>query len=238
MIMRKITPIEDLRLNRKDEKTGKLRCDRCGMLKEPRQFHKSASQSDGYTRNCRSCCYGQGREKWQKRLASTVTHQPDRRQVARAHEQPKPALDLSLPAAAPTIIPNNAPTFIDTGIYLININNIALIDRSCYPQALEIKLNIQEVGKNGYPECLCYSFEGDQGRAIMSAINIAVGRNAEETAREDLLKRCIQELTEERDLAVAEREAALQLAEDNEVRLNSIRSMLSGLAPASSDLTK
>lgn len=177
--------------------TATKRCEQCDQRKPLDAFPKHGKARDGHMRICSACCKQYGfNSRSKKRPLAPVRSAP-------------PVLPLA--PVAPAI----APLFVSAGPYRFGLSSIALVDTS-RPGAVDVKLNIHEVGSQGFPEALSFTFEGSDAALLLAALNSVT---AQGDAEIEALRALVKQAQEERD-------TALRLAEELEQKQKALRQAL------------
>lgn len=171
-------------------------CKKCGKAQALDRFAGHAYTADRHLDTCRACMSQVHIESHKKRGVKGL------RVVAKA--TPK-AAHAPLPPPAPVAEPqppSATPLFVSVGGYRFALGAISVVDTS-RPGRVEVKLNVHEVGPNGYPVAACYAFEGDEARDLLVVLDLVTGRAPESAGRIWELEAEAAKMREERDTALA-----------------------------------
>ncbi len=170
----------------------------CGQKKPLDAFPLHGKARDGHMRVCTDCCKQYGFNSRSKKRQS-------------APAQPAP----SAPPPATPVAPTVAPLFVSAGPYRFGLSSIALVDTS-RPGAVDVRLNVHEVGPKGFPESLSFTFEGTDAALLLAALDSVT---SQADAEVEALRAMVRRVEEERD-------TALRLAEELEQKQKALRSAL------------
>ena len=115
---------------------------------------------------------------------------------------------------APTV-PTITPLFIQAGACRFALAHIALIDLSA-PGRVDLRLSVHEVNGKGFPEALAFTFEGADAALLLAALDGCTGQANGEI---EALRETVRRLEAERDLA-------LQMADELEQKQKTLRAAL------------
>ena len=133
--------------------------------------------------------------------------------------QPSATASRSTPIAMPVAAPvSNAPVFVTLGDVDVALSSVALVDKT-RADAVEVVLNVHEVGAQGHVVAKTFRLIGDDRIAFLNSYSVATGKPITDT-------REIERLTAENARLQRDNEAALSLAQEMQAKMNALKSVL------------
>ena len=133
--------------------------------------------------------------------------------------QPNTTVKASTPVTMPMAAPvSNAPVFVTLGDVDVALSSVALVDKT-RADAVEVVLNVHEVGAQGHVVAKTFRLIGDDRIAFLNSYSVATGKPITDT-------REIERLTAENARLQRDNEAALSLAQEMQAKMNALKSVL------------
>ena len=152
-----------------------------------------------------------------------VKHKP----VAVAKRKTKPAIIATEYTVPSNATPQNTPMFVQVGVYDINLASVALVDKSNL-NWIDVVLSVHDMNREGHITARVISLTGADRDAFLASYQIAIGKPPTELFDKlTALEHANADLVRDNTRLIAERDAAMQLAEELENRRKKLIAALS-----------
>ncbi len=204
-------------------------CKTCGLLKDADDFGNNVKSPTGKQASCRMCmgkAMIQGRQRANDKYghqSTNGTHKP----VAVAKRKTKPAIITTEYTVPSNTTPQVAPMFVQVGVYDINLTSVALVDKS-NPNWIDVVLSVHDMNREGHITARVISLTGADRDAFLASYQQAIGKPPTELLdRLATLEKSNADLALDNKRLIAERDAAMQLAEELESKRKKLIAALS-----------
>ena len=211
-------------------------CKTCGLSKDSeKDFGANVKSPSGKQASCRTCmgkAMMRGREKNAAkfaRAADAIVHasksNANNGTGSAAKQKVKPvATEYTVPSNS---TPQNTPLFVQVGVYDINLASVALVDKS-NPNWVDVVLSVHDMNREGHITARVISLMGADRDAFLASYQQAIGKPPTELLDKlTALKHANADLVRNNTRLIAERDAAMQLAEELENKRKKLIAALS-----------
>lgn len=206
-------------------------CKTCGLEKDAEiDFGNNVKSPTGKQASCRTCMgkvMMQGRQRANDKYGHQSTEHVNRKPVAVAKRKTKPVVNYSDYTVSSNTTPLNTPMFVQVGVYDINLASVALVDRSAV-SSIDVVLSVHDMNRDGHIVARVINLSGTDRDAFLASYQQAIGKPPTELLDKlTTLEHANADLVRNNTRLIAERDAAMQLAEELESKRKKLIAALS-----------
>lgn len=212
-------------------------CKTCGLEKDAEiDFGNNVKSPTGKQASCRTCMgkvMMQGRQRANDKYghqSTNGTHAAEhvnRKPVAVAKRKTKSVVNYSDYTVPSNTTPLSTPIFVQVGVYDINLTSVALVDRSTV-SSIDVVLSVHDMNRDGHIVARVINLSGADRDAFLASYQQAIGKPPTELLDKlTALEHANADLALDNKRLIAERDAAMQLAEELENKRKKLIAALS-----------